>query len=456
MDSSDHACRPDERSAKACDHLRRDVGVFGATMMGLGSIIGTGVFVSIGIAASVTGPSVVLAIVVAACVAAFNGLSSAQLAANHPVSGGTYEYGYRWLSPSLGFTAGWMFLCAKSASAATAALGFAGYALHLLDPELVAWKTPLAACVVAVMAGLVVSGIRRSNRVNVAIVSVTLLSLGCFVAAGIPAIVNHGTTNLEPFFSPDGSRHPLGGFLEACALMFVAFTGYGRIATLGEEVAEPRTTIPRAIIVTLVLSSILYAAVGLIAVGAAGSDALAAATASHAAPLEVVAASFAIPYVPEIVAIGAITAMAGVLLNLILGLSRVVFAMARRGDLPRCFASISTSNATPTAAVIATGILIAALTLVGNVKTTWSFSALTVLVYYALTNLAAIRLTESERLYPREISWLGLVTCLSLAFWVEPRIWMVGLGLIIAGLGLRSFCRMAVANSAARFPANRW
>src|SRR5690606_14412860 len=102
--------------------LQREVGVFGAMMMGLGSIVGTGVFVSIGIAAGVTGPSVVLAIAVAALVATFNGLSSAQLAADHPVSGGTYEYGYRWLRPSLGFTAGWMFLCAKSASAATAAL----------------------------------------------------------------------------------------------------------------------------------------------------------------------------------------------------------------------------------------------------------------------------------------------------------------------------------------------
>ncbi len=112
--------------------LKRDLGLIGATMMGLGSIVGTGVFVSIGVAAGVTGPSVVLAIVLAALVATCNALSSAQLAASHPVSGGTHEYGYRYLHPALGFTAGWMFLCAKIASAATAALGFAGYLLHLL------------------------------------------------------------------------------------------------------------------------------------------------------------------------------------------------------------------------------------------------------------------------------------------------------------------------------------
>ena len=417
--------------------LRREVGVFGAMMMGLGSIVGTGVFVSIGIAAGVTGPSVVLAIVVAALVATFNGLSSAQLAANHPVSGGTYEYGYRWLHPTLGFAAGWMFLCAKSASAATAALGFAGYALNLFGAEQAVWRVPLAAATVIAMMVLVLLGIRRANRANIVIVSITLLALGCFVVAGLPALWRNGATNLEPFFVPGESRHAVSGFLEACALMFVAFTGYGRIATLGEEVVQPKTTIPQAIIVTLVVSSLLYIAVGLVGVAAAGSQTMAAATARQAAPLEVIATRFEVPFVPQIVAIGAVTAMLGVLLNLILGLSRVLLAMGRRGDMPRSFATISASGSTPTVAVIVISILIAALTLIGNVKTTWSFSASTVLVYYALTNLAAMRLSESERLYPRALAWLGLIACLSLAFWVEPRIWGIGLGFLLGGLVLQ-------------------
>ena len=110
--------------------LKRELGIFGATLMGLGSIVGTGVFVSIGIAAEIAGPGVIVAVAIAALVAVCNGLNSAQLAANHPVSGGTYEYGYKYLNPWLGFTAGWIFLLAKTASAATAALGFAGYFLN--------------------------------------------------------------------------------------------------------------------------------------------------------------------------------------------------------------------------------------------------------------------------------------------------------------------------------------
>jgi basic amino acid/polyamine antiporter, APA family len=138
--------------------LKRELGVFGATFMGLGSIVGTGVFVSIGIATGIAGPMVILAIAIGALVATFNGLNSAQLAASHPVSGGTYEYGYRYLTPAFGFTAGWMFLVAKTASAATAALGFAGYFINILglSSTLI---VPIAFIVVAIMTVIVLSAI---------------------------------------------------------------------------------------------------------------------------------------------------------------------------------------------------------------------------------------------------------------------------------------------------------
>ncbi|QDT01310.1 APC family permease [Adhaeretor mobilis] len=410
--------------------LQRQVGVFGAMMMGLGSILGTGVFVSIGIAAGVTGASVVLAISVAAVVALLNGLSSAQLAANHPVSGGTYEYGYRWLHPRLGFTAGWMFLCAKSASAATAALGLASYGSRFLgkyDPQ---WLVPIACGVVALMTLLVLSGLRRSNWVNIAMVTFTLYVLSRFVLVGLNT---EGIRNdyLGPFFAREDSA---ASFLQSCALMFVAFTGYGRIATLGEEVMNPRRTIPLAILLTLAVSAVLYISVGHTCVTILGAPALAEVVAHNGAPLEAVANSYYEAGAGKLVVLGALTAMAGVLLNLILGLSRVALAMGRRGDLPSGLAKINASGTTPTVAVVAVGVLIAGLTLLGDVKTTWSFSAFTVLVYYAITNLAATRLSEAERLYPRFIPWLGLAACLSLAFWVEPRIWVVGLALIAAGL----------------------
>jgi APA family basic amino acid/polyamine antiporter len=414
--------------------LRREVGLFGAVMMGLGSIIGTGVFVSIGVAAGEAGPSVTLAIVVAALVAVCNGLSSASLAANHPVSGGTYEYGYRWLTPGLGFTAGWMFLCAKSASAATATLGLAGYLLDFAGFGEARWLVPLALVLLVIVTALVLGGIRRSSRTNIFIVALTLAALGCFVAAGLPSAFEKGTTHLRPFFAPVAEQgSPAAGFLEACALMFVAYTGYGRIATLAEEVRQPRRTIPTAIIVTLFASMSLYAAVGFVGVAVVGAEEFATAGISNAAPLEAVASRFEVPGIAAIVSLGAAAAMVGVLLNLILGLSRVALAMARRRELPALFGRINETTATPAPAVVLVSLLIAGLALLGSVKTAWSFSAFTVLIYYAITNLAATRLKESERLYPRWIPWTGLTACLFLAFWVEPRIWAVGLAMIAAG-----------------------
>ncbi len=409
--------------------LKRELGVLGATLMGLGSIVGTGVFVSIGIATGIAGPAVILAVAIGAIVATCNGLNSAQLAANHAVSGGSYEYGYKYLTPWLGFTAGWMFLLAKTASAATAALGFAGYFLNItgVNPS---WVVPTALLAVVIVTLIVLSGIRRSNVANIAIVSITLLALGFFILACLPRAAEAGLDNLTPFFT--GSP---ASVLQASALMFVAYTGYGRIATMGEEAREPRQTIPKAMIVCLVLTMLLYMAVAAVGIGAVGADVLGSATGQgKAAPLEAVARSVAGSGGAFVLAIGAMTAMLGVLLNLILGLSRVLLAMGRRRDMPRVLARLNQQGTTPYWSVLVVGVAIALLVLLGNVKTTWSFSAFNVLIYYAITNLAALRLPASERLYPQWLAWLGLASCLFLAFWVESSIWQVGLGLIVAGL----------------------
>ncbi len=408
--------------------------------MGLGAMVGTGIFVSVAQATNVAGEGVLVAIIVAAMVATFNGLSSAQLAAAHPVSGGTYEYGYRWLHPSLGFTAGWMFLCAKSASAATAALGFASYAMRLFQIEADSLRIVLGLFALAVVALFVLLGVRWSSIFNACVVSVTLASLLTFVIAGIftiwfPSSDNTGNNltsdNIQPHAITGSHR---SGLLEACALMFVAYTGYGRIATLGEEIRNPRKYIPIAIIVTLGVSMVLYLCVTWVSIQVVGTKTFGDTTDFKAAPLENVARSFHAPQVSYLIATGAITAMLGVLINLVLGLSRVVLAMGRRKDLPELFGQVDDSGRSPTSAVILVSAFIAVLILIGNVKTTWSFSAFTVLIYYAITNLAALRLTNSERRFPRIFAWLGLVSCFSLAFFVDPAIWLVGLGLI--GLGL--------------------
>ncbi len=414
--------------------LRREIGVFGATLMGLGSIVGTGVFVSIGIAAGIAGPSVIIAVGIGAVVATCNAFNSAQLAANHPVSGGTYEYGYKYLNHWLGFIAGWMFLLAKSASAATAALGFAGYLLNAFGVNNQTWLVLTALSAVVVLTIVVLSGIRRSNVTNIIIVSITLFSLAVFILAGVPKVVLSGGENLTPFFA---TERPIQSLLQAAALMFVAYTGYGRIATLGEEVKEPRRTIPRAIAVTMIVTCILYISSALITVGVGQEviQKLSQADVSLAAPLEVIARSgLGVPVIPKLIAVGAVTAMLGVLLNLILGLSRVLLAMGRRRDVPKVFARLNIGETTPYIAVVVVGVAIAFLVLIGDVKTTWSFSAFNVLIYYAITNFAALQISPEERLYPQWLGWVGLASCLFLAFWVEQQIWLVGLGLILVGL----------------------
>lgn len=382
-------------------------------MLGLSSIIGTGVFVSLGIGISMAGPTVLPAITLAGLVAMCNGLNSAQLAANHPVSGGTYEYGHRWLNPSLGFVAGWMFLCAKSASAATAALGFALYLA--LDHQI-----PVALGTVALTTGITLTGMQRSNTVNALIVGAVLLALLAFVALGAPAISVHSERWQTALQSGQFDQ-----LLPVAALMFVAFTGYGRIATLGEEVTEPRRTIPRAVLTTLALSILLYIVVAWVSLANAQNEIVSLAN---------LAESFAGPTLGKVMLVAAALAMVSVLLNLVLGLSRVVLAMGRRGDLPKATAHIRQTSSVPTVATVVVGVLIAGLVCLGDLKLTWTFSAFTVLVYYALTNLCALRLKPEERLYPTWIAYIGLIGCGSLALFVEWRVLLTGVGLI--GLGL--------------------
>jgi APA family basic amino acid/polyamine antiporter len=179
---------------------------------------------------------------------------------------------------------------------------------------------------------------------------------------------------------------------------------------------------------------LLYVGVATVSVGVIGSQALGAAAASDVAPLAVVARQYSVRFSPQILTVGAITAMLGVLLNLVLGLSRVLLAMGRRQDMPAVFARLNPAGTTPVWAVVVVGLGIAALALLGDIKATWSFSAFTVLIYYALTNLAALRLPREQRLAPAWISVMGLAGCLFLAFWVEWRTWLTGLGLVALGL----------------------
>lgn len=429
--------------------LHRGIGIWGAMMMGLGSIIGTGVFISIAIGAGIAGPDVIIAIFLAAIVAICNGLSSAQLAANYPVSGGTYEYGYRLLPGWIGFSAGWMFLFAKSASAATAAIGLSGYVAVTLEipGESVAVVTAIGVLILLTTVSL--TGIERTNAINIVIVTVTLMALAIFIAAGTPMMVSNFKQNVSAPLA--GEKFSAASLMHATALMFVAYTGYGRIATLGEEVKVPHKTIPRAVIATLAVAMLLYLLVAVVAVGSVGAGEFASLADRRIAALSVIADRFSnhwpnqysghfLPWplsgfkAGTIVSLGAITAMMGVLLNLLLGLSRVVLAMARRQDMPGWLGKISTRRGVPVPATIAVASIVGVLIIVGDIKSTWSLSAFAVLIYYSITNVCALRLRVDQRIFPIWTAWVGLIACLTLAFWVPRSIWIFGVGLIMAGL----------------------
>ncbi|HEX7099057.1 MAG TPA: APC family permease [Acidimicrobiia bacterium] len=383
----------------------------GAVLLGLGSMVGTGVFVSLALAAGLAGAAVPWTVAIAAVVAMCNGLSSAQLAAANPVAGGTYEYGYRYLHPVAGLTAGWLFILAKSASAATAALGIAAYA------GLGARRLPALAALVVVTV-LVLMGIRRSNQANVLIV---LLSVGALVAVSTAAWG-------EAWAAPTPAVGSFPDVAEAAALVFVAFTGYGRVATLGEEIRNPRTSIPRAVVATVVVTALLYVVVAFV-LSRLGTGGL-----GDGSPLVAVATAAGGGVLEALVRAGALAAMVGVLLNLILGLSRVVLAMGRRRDLPAATAVIHRGGRTPTVAILSVAAVVAAFVLIGSIAVTWSFSALTVLVYYALTNLAALRQPPEERRVPLAVQAVGLIGCLALAVFLEPVMWLWAAGLIAIGV----------------------
>lgn len=379
------------------ERLIRNTGLSGALVIGLGSILGTGAYVSVGLSASIAGSWLVWAIVIAAVTALCNGLSSAQLAAAHPVSGGTYEYGYQFLNPLSGIVAGWLFIVAKSASAATAALAVA-WSISVLLTISATSVTVIAIGLLFLFTLFVLSGVRRTNWLNALLVAVSLIGLGVFVTAAFA----------QPSALPETPLTPSSlSLFHAAALMFVAFTGYGRIATMGEEISEPRRNIPKAVVLTLAVVSAIYIAVGLAILHVGGIS-------SFDESRFTIASLLANPDWRLLVVIGGVVAMNGVVLNLVLGVSRVVLAMGRRGDLPRFVAKLSSNGHAAPAATWVTFAIMALIALFGGVQSAWTLSAFTVLVYYGITNIAALRVSAEQRFIPKWVSVLGLISCFGL------------------------------------------
>ncbi len=393
-----------------------------AVGVGLGAIIGAGIFVVTGIAAGVSGPAFIVGLFIAGIIATFNALSSAQLAAIYPESGGTYEYGYILINPAFGFSAGWMFLISKLAAAGVVAIGFGSYFNQLMPIG-----SPITFSVLAVifLTGANCFGIKKAGILNLVIVTITILSLLYLVFSGVPEVKSE---NFKPF-APFG----ISGVAEASALLFFAFTGYARIATLAEEVSEPKKTIPKAIIITIVTAIILYSAISVVAIGVIGTENMAHST----SPLQVVADALTTPAISSIVTIGASTAMLGVLLSQVLGISRMMLAMGRRSDLPPIFQRVHKRYRVPHIGILITGIIILLLTLIGSFEFIVKAATFTILLYYSITNIAAIRQPKKDRMYGRLIPICGLVGCLAMSVSLPLNVIFSGIGLLLVGFVIR-------------------
>ena len=395
--------------------LSRRLGTFDAVVIGLGSMIGAGVFAAIGPAAQAAGGGLLIGLAVAAAVAFCNATSSAQLAARYPASGGTYVYGRERLGHLWGFLAGWGFVIGKTASCAAMALTFGTYA----DPEL---ARPLGVAAVVALTGVNLLGVQKTAWLTRVIVAVVLAALAVVVLAAVTA--DASTANIGPLTAGGA-----GGILESAALLFFAFAGYARIATLGEEVRDPARTIPRAIPLAFAITLAVYTAVAVASLVAVGPDRLAAAAAPLTAVVEAGTLGWALP----IVRVGAAIASLGVLLSLLVGVSRTTFAMAGEGDLPRWLDAVHPSRRVPHRAELAVAAVVVAVVVTVDVRGAIGFSAFAVLFYYAVANASAWTLGAEDRRWPRTLTVAGIVGCVGLGAALPATSVIWGSALLLTG-----------------------
>ncbi|WP_439659479.1 APC family permease [Lentzea sp. HUAS TT2] len=409
------------------DRLARRLGTGDAVVIGLGSMIGAGVFAAFGPAARAAGTGLLIGLVIAAVIAYCNAVASAQLAAVYPTSGGTYIYGRERLGHWWGFAAGWGFVVGKTASCAAMALTFATYAVP--GP----WWAQRAVAVAGVLglAALNYRGVSKTVALTRVLVATSLTALA-IVVAGIAFGGQVSASNLH--WSGNVGVY---GVLQAAGLLFFAFAGFARIATMGEEVREPQRTIPRAIPRALGITVVVYLIVGVAALLAAGPDLLAAAT----APLATAAQEAGVGALAPVVRIGAALAALGALLSLIAGVGRTSLAMARHRDLPGWLSAVHPRHQVPHHAEIALAVVVSALVVTVDLRSVIGFSSFGVLVYYAIANTAAFTQPASDRRWPRWLNLLGVAGCLTLVATLPWQSVLTGLAMFAIGLTGRAITR---------------
>lgn len=406
--------------------LARRLGTGDAVVIGLGSMIGAGVFAAFGPAARAAGTGLLIGLAVAALIAYCNAVASAQLAAAYPTSGGTYVYGRERLGHWWGFAAGWGFVVGKTASCAAMALTFAAYAVP--GP----WWAQRAVGIAGVigLAALNYRGVTRTALATRILVATSLTTLAVMVI-GTLAGGEASTANLG---GPSALRTGgVYGVLQAAGLLFFAFAGYARIATMGEEVRDPRRVVPRAIPIALFITVAVYSVVGVTALLAAGPELLAAADAPLTAAMDAAGAGALAP----LVRVGGALASLGALLALIAGVGRTGLAMARHRDLPAWLAAVHPRHRVPHHAEIALAAVVCALVATVDLRGVIGFSSFGVLVYYAIANASAFTQPARDRRWPRALNVLGVAGCLTLVAALPWQSVLAGIGMFAIGLAAR-------------------
>ncbi|GAA3932408.1 APC family permease [Actinomadura viridis] len=409
--------RPSPRGGEATEpRPARRLGTADAVVIGLGSMIGAGIFAVFAPAAAAAGSWLPAGLALAAVVAYCNATSSARLAALYPASGGTYVYGRERLGPFWGYLAGWAFVVGKTASCAAMALTVGAYAW----PE---HRQVVAVVAVLALTGVNYVGIRKSAWLTRAIVAVAVTVLA---AVAVACLTGQGAdaARLEP-----GGDATLLGVLQAAGLLFFAFAGYARIATLGEEVRDPARTIPRAIPIALGLTLLIYAAVAVAVLAVLGPERLAGAV----APLADAVRAAGVPELVPVVTAGAAVAALGSLLALILGVSRTTLAMARDRHLPGALAAVHPRFAVPHRAELAVGAVVAVLAATVDLRGAIGFSSFGVLLYYAVANASAWTLRRDEGRPAPAVPVVGLAGCLLLAATLPVTSVLAGAAVLAAG-----------------------
>ncbi|GAA3915098.1 APC family permease [Microbacterium invictum] len=402
--------------------LSRRLGLGDAVFIGLGSMIGAGVFAAFAPAAGAAGTGLLVGLAIAAVVAFGNATSTAQLAAVHPTSGGVYAYGRAELGPWWGYIAGWGFVVGKIASCAAMALTFAAYAV----PP--AWQRPVAIAAVVCLGAVNWFGVTRTAQVTRAIVVVVLLALAVAVAASAAA-----SGSSDPLTA--GSLWVGGwyGVLQSAGLLFFAFAGYARIATMGEEVRDPARTIPRAIVLAFAGALIVYAAVAVAVLSVLGADG----TAASADPIAAAVAASGWTWAEPIVRVGAAAASLGALLALIAGVGRTGFAMARAGDLPSWLAAVHPRWQVPHRAEVAAVLLVIIAVVLVDLRGAIGFSSFGVLLYYLVANIAAYRQRGAARRYPHLLQFVGAIGCVGLGLTLPWQSVVAGVAVVVVGVVYR-------------------